>query len=159
MFDVFFRFDSIRFHSISKRLCIERGPAHEPCAPTGRRMLSSSWMTVPSNSNCERPCFYCSLSRLQEQYSMHEIGSKACPQPFVKVGGYPCCQGPSHAWPFFWWSSFAACSHCPAGGGESESEAALPRQNPGPVIASASLRSQCRWHTIGFPSLSLSLFL
>ena len=90
---------------------------------------------------------------------MHEIGSKACPQPFVKVGGYPCCQGPSHAWPFFWWSSFAACSHCPAGGGESESEAALPRQNPGPVIASASLRSQCRWHTIGFPSLSLSLFL
>ena len=117
------------------------------------------WMTVPSNSNCERPCFYCSLSRLQEQYSMHEIGSKACPQPFVKVGGYPCCQGPSHAWPFFWWSSFAACSHCPAGGGESESEAALPRQNPGPVIASASLRSQCRWHTIGFPSLSLSLSL
>ena len=45
--------------------------------------------------------FYCSLNRFQEQYSMHEIGSKACPQPFVKVGGYPCCQGPSHAWPFF----------------------------------------------------------
>ena len=62
---------------------------------------------------------------------MHEIGSKACPQPFVKVGGYPCCQGPSHAWPFFWWSSFAACSHCPAGGGESESEVALIRKHGG----------------------------
>ena len=75
---------------------------------------------------------------------MHEIGSKACPQPFVKVGGYPCCQGPSHAWPFFWWSSFAACSHCPAGGGESGSEAALTGGQRGDIWAEAASEDRGR---------------